>query len=397
MKCISVLRPSSLVLALGCALVAVPAFAASYQIDTVMTGLVTPRGLAFAPDGALYVSEAGSGGNGPSLISNNVPAYMGYTGGLSKLAGGVQTRVLTGLPSLAPAGGGEASGLNDIVFDAGGQAYGLFGLGSSPAQRDSLGGFGASIFGTVSKLSLDGTGKVTPIADISAYEGANNPDGGMIDTNPFGLARNAAGNFIVADAGGNSFVQATDAGAVSTLGVLAAKPNPLPFGPPVYQGVPTSVAIGPDGDYYIGQLTGFPFPAGAADVYRYDPNTQITSVAYSGFTNIIDLDFDSSGNLYVLQISSNGLASPNGPGTGLLLKIDGQTGVRTTIASDGLEAPGGMAIQEGANGLVFYVTNHTDIPTGGEVLRISAVPEPGTWALLLGGLVFVAAIARRRT
>ena len=398
MKCIPVLRLSALVLALGVTFAASPANAAGYQIDTVMTGLVTPRGLAFAPDGALYVTEAGSGGNplsSPSVISNGASAFMGYTGAISKLTGSVQTRVLTGLPSLAPAGGAEASGLNDIAFDAGGQAYGLFGLGSTPAQRDNLGGLNAWMFGTVTKLSLDGTGKAAPIADISSYEGTNNPDGGIIDTNPYGMARHGD-NFIVADAGGNSFLQATSTGAVTLLDMLPPEPNPSfpSFGPPMYQSVPTSVAIGPDGNFYIGQLTGFPFPAGAANVYSYDPSTHITSVAYSGFTTIVDLDFDASGNLYVLQISSNGLATPD-PGTGQLLRID-QTGVRTTIASDGLEAPGGLAIQETVKGPVFYITNHTNGPTGGEVMRVSPVPEPATWALLLGGLALVAGIARRR-
>lgn len=396
MKCMSFLRLSTLVLAMGVA-VASPAHAASYQIETIMTNLVTPRGLAFAPDGALYVAEAGSGGDplfSPSLISNGASAFMGYTGAISKWTGGMQTRVLTGLPSLAGAGGAEASGLNDIVFDAGGQAYGLFGLGATPAQRDSLGGLNAWMFGTVTKLSLDGTGKAAPIADISRYEGSNNPDGGVIDTNPYGMARQGD-NFIIADAGGNSFVQATSAGVVTLLDVLPARPNPLPFGPPVYQSVPTSVAIGPDGNYYVGELTGFPFLAGAANVYRYDPATQLTTIAYSGFSTIVDLNFDASGNLYVLQISSNGLAAAD-PGPGQLLKIDGQTGVLSVIASDGLDSPGGLAIQETLNGPVFYVTTHTSGPSGGSVLRVSPVPEPASWALLLAGMALVGGIAKRQ-
>ena len=32
--------------------------------------------------------------------------------------------------------------------------------------------------------------------------------------------------------------------------------------------VPTSVAQGPDGSFYVGQLTGSPFPAGRANIYR---------------------------------------------------------------------------------------------------------------------------------
>ena len=186
--------------------------------------------------------------------------------------------------------------------------------------------------------------------------------------------------FLVADAGGNDVVLATATGVVSTLAVLPARPNPLPFGPPVFQSVPTSVAVGPDSAYYVSQLTGFPFPPGAANVYRFDPSTSAVTVAYSGFTNIIDLAFDQQGDLLVLQVSSNGLSSTMGPGSGLLLKIDSETGERTNIVGDGLLFPGSIAI--GPDG-TYYVSNRTNVPHGGQVLSITQVPEPSTWMLAI--------------
>lgn len=364
-----------------------------YAITEIMSGLVTPRGLAFGPDGGLYVAEAGSGGSGPSVVlGNGATASLGATSGLTRLLAGVQSRVLSGLPSVATATGADAGGLQDIAFDGSGQAYGLFSFGSDAMQRDTnLGAAGAPL-GTIAKLPLGGMGSLEPIADITAHEFAHNPAGGSIDSNPFGFALTPSGEFLVADAGGNDFLSATSAGVISTLGVLPARPNPLPFGPPFYQAVPTAIAIGPDDAYYVSQLTGFPFPPGAANVYRFDPATTALTEAYTGFTNLIDLTFDDDGNLFVLQVSSNGLASSMGPGTGVLIKIDANTGERTTIATTGLVFPG--AVVAGPDG-ALYVTNHSNDPTLGQVLRIAPVPEPASLVIAAGCFCFAWALRRR--
>ena len=348
--------------------------APTYSITEVMSGLVSPRGLVLGPDGAVYVAEAGSGGSGPSVtLGNGNIGALGFTSGLSKLLNGVQTRVLSGLPSVATAAGLDASGLQDIAFDRAGQAYGLFGLGTDAAQRDAnLGAVGA-VLGTIARLQLANSNTLVSIADISAHEFANNPAGGTIDSNPFGLAIGPNSELLVADAGANDFLNATSTGTISTLAILPARPNPLPFGPPVFQSVPTAITVGPDGAYYIGQLTGFPFPAGAANVYRFDPTTSDLSIAHSGFTNIVDLTFDENGNLFVLQLTTNGIASSMGPGAGALFKVDSVTGARELVASEGLVFPGSVAA--GANG-VLYVSNHANTPLGGQVLQLTPVPEP---------------------
>lgn len=387
------LRLTVIFIGLSAALQASAARAEDFVITEVMSNLVTPRGLAFGPDGALYVAEAGSGGSGPSVVlGNGSTALLGATSGLSRLLGGVQTRVLNGLPSVATATGLDAGGLQDIVFDGSGQAYGLFSFGSDATQRNTnLGADGAAL-GAIARLPLAG-GSLQLVADLAAHELAANPAGGAIDSNPFGFAPTPDGGFVIADAGANDFLRATSAGVVSTLGVLAAKPNPLPFGPPVYQSVPTSITIGPDGAYYIGQLTGFPFPPGAANVYRFDPTTSVLTEAFTGFTNIIDMTFDATGMLYVLQVSSNGLASQAGPGTGLLIQVDPTSGERTTIASAGLVFPG--AVVAGPDG-ALYVTNHSNAPSGGQVLRIAAVPEPSTiWLTLLAAVIATIASGRK--
>jgi sugar lactone lactonase YvrE len=94
---------------------------------------------------------------------------------------------------------------------------------------------------------------------------------------------------------------------------------------------------------YVGQLTGFPFPVGGANVYRVEPGGT-PEVFLSGFTNIIEIAFGPDGSLYVLEIAHNSLLS--GDPTGALIRVD-QDGSRTVIASDGLTMPTGVAIRDG--------------------------------------------------
>ncbi|HEY7813741.1 MAG TPA: ScyD/ScyE family protein [Nakamurella sp.] len=95
--------------------------------------------------------------------------------------------------------------------------------------------------------------------------------------------------------------------------------NPGEFGrASSMQAVPISVAtVGYDGSYYISQLTGFPFPKGAANIYRIDPRGGDPTVNASGLTNVTDLAFNGR-ELYAVQISTEGLLT--GP-TGSLVKV----------------------------------------------------------------------------
>jgi sugar lactone lactonase YvrE len=313
------------------------------------------------------------------MLPPNETVFYGTSGALSRLLNGVQERVLTGLPSLALDGGGSARGLFDIGFSSSGEAFGIMGWGGNPALRSNLGADGA-LFGRLVRLPLAG-GAVEVVADVAGYEETANPDGGALDSNPYGLLVRPAGGFAVADAGGNHVAGVTAAGATSTLTVLPPRDSPTPP-PPAFQAVPTTVTFGPDGAYYIGQLTGVPFVSGAANVYRVDPVTLNRTEAHTGFTNIIDLTFDPQGNLYVLQISRDGLRAPTGPVPGALYKIDGITGARSTIATDGLVFPTGVAV--GPDGFL-YVSNMGTSPGTGQVLRI--VPEPSTFTLLGLGLI----------
>ena len=133
------------------------------------------------------------------------------------------------------------------------------------------------------------------------------------------------------------------------------------------QAVPTGIVEGPDGAYYMSQLTGFPFPVGGASVYRINPRTGKATVFAGGFTNIMDLAFDRSGTLYVLEIDSNGLLFP--PDFGSITAITRKGKRSVVVPPDGtLTDPGGIAVGKHGD---LYVTNLARSPDSGQVLRIT--------------------------
>jgi len=241
------------------------------SIDVVVGGLVNPRGLAFGPDGKLYVAEAGSGGGGP-CFTNGTGATVCYgpTGAVTKISVGdspTKTRVVEGLPSVAPATASGATGPHHVEFQGLGNGYVTIGLGTNPANRTPLGAFPgfASVgmqFGRLVRFQPNG--KWSFEEDLAGFEGRTNPDGNVPDSNPYGLLA-LPGRQVFTDAGGNSLNAVAANGKITNLAVFPDRQ--VPFGPPGnmvrMQAVPTSVTVGPDGAFYVSQLTGFPFPSGS--------------------------------------------------------------------------------------------------------------------------------------
>jgi hypothetical protein len=271
---------------------------------------------------------------------------------------GVQQRVVTGLPSLAATGGNNATGPHDIGFGLN-RAWITIGLGANPAVRTPLDAAGVRL-GTLVRVLP--TGQWDYVVDISAHEAATNPDGTTIDSNPYGLLV-LSDRAVVADAGANALLQISLNATVSTLAVFPARPVGITA---TMQAVPTTVVRGADGNFYVGELTGVPFPVGAARIYRVPPAGGTPVVVASGFTTIIDMAFGPSGEGYVLEHDSDGIIPPLGPGvTGRLIRIS-PTGTQTVISSS-LVKPGGITV--GPDG-ALYVTNRSTSAGAGEVLRI---------------------------
>lgn len=328
----------------------------------VMSGLDNPRGLAFAPNGALYVAEAGRGGPPPCVVAPNTgeTRCFGRTGAISRLWMGKQSRVAEGLESHALPNGSSASGPNDISFQGVGGAYISMGLGGDAAFQAALGG---QFSGKLIRMAASGKWKV--VADILQHEFAENPAGGAVDTNPFGVLAEPGG-LLVADAGGNSLLSVAPNGRVETVVVFPPLANPIPFGPPMVEPVPTAVARGADGALYVGQLTGFPFVQGLASIYRVLPG-QDPELHCTGFKAIMDLAFDADGDLYVVENATGPFPPPPpfAPNSGRLSRV--APDCTRTIVLDGLNRPTAVAV--GPDGAV-YVTNNGVSPGTGEVLRI---------------------------
>jgi putative cell wall-binding protein len=406
---------------------AATAAAATSAPQIVISGLNNPRGVTFSGD-TLYVAESGAGGNGVCFKSSEGSTVCyGATGAITAVAnastvtGHTATssdRLISGLPSFAtqtddpstpqPDQGTSATGPADVSVASDGTLYYVIGLGGAPADRDALtkgGAPGASLAALWSAHS-DGTG-ATKVASLADYEAAHNPDQGIVptstlDTNPYGVLVNGA-SVLVADAGGDDVLSVDRAtGAVSTAAVLPPIFTPAPPFlklPPgtimPAQPVPTSLAAGPGGTTYVGQLTGFPFPLGGASVFSLNGTTLSTYA--SGFTNVIDETVGPDGNLYVLEIAHNSLLAT--PPVGALLRVSKDGGSKQLLLNN-LNFPGGIAF--GPDGMAYITTCSVCTAQGpsaaqtGNVVRFDAVNATPLLTRLSGSDRVATAIATSR-
>lgn len=344
----------------------------------VATGLNNPRQLAFSESGALYVAEAGAGGTGPCSPGpeSDGNVCFGLSGSVTRIWHGDQRQVVRGLPSIGNEGdGSQAIGPADLAFTGHHSFVLSLGLGADPAVRDDLPHSG-KILGTLQSVSLGEhhhgwkhhgrhTGaRLHTIADLAAHEAATNPIDNP-DSDPTGVLLTRRG-VLATDSGGNTLVAASGWGHVFTLAAFPDRNVEFPPGSgeqiPM-QSVPTDVVRGPDGALYVSELTGFPFPQGAANIYRIVPGHAPTVYA-SGLTNVTSLAFDRDGTLYAVEISSDGLQAGV---TGALVRVaaDGSGGTTQDVLGD-LFAPYGVAIRHGS----AYVTTGSVAVGAGEVLRI---------------------------
>jgi DNA-binding beta-propeller fold protein YncE len=373
-----------------------PATSQEPTVEVVAEGLHAPRGLAIASDGSLLVAEAGQAGD---LCPEGGGGFcLGTTGSVARISDGTVERIVEGLPSAG--GGSDTVGVSDIALIDDEHFYLIVNAGGDPAGRQ----FMPPELATMGWLMRgSGDGIVESVADVAGFETSDDPDaefsGGVPDANPYSVAISADGGVVVADAAMNALVAVDDAGAVSLMALfpprehlfpaeLVATTDPAAGGdepaedtmaaegeevPIPVQSVPTSVVVGPDGAYYVGELTGAPFPVGGASVWRVVPGQEPTEYA-TGFTNIIDLGFGPDGTLYVAEIAHEGLMDfYSGQGdvapAGAVLSVPPGGGQAELLVSGGpLTALGGLAVDSDGS---IYVSANTLDRESGTVVKIT--------------------------
>jgi glucose/arabinose dehydrogenase len=322
------------------AALAVVPVAQAATVETVATGLNNPRGVAVGPDGAVYVANAGKGGKLCQGKGEN-KFCLGLTSSIVKVANGKKTTVAKGLLSAAGAGGVFATGVHGVSVAPDGRVFGVETSGTPKDIRDAP-PWARKQAGRL----FDLTNGNTPVANISLIEWNRNLDKvkGDRNSNPYAVLA-LADRQIVADAGANAVLQVVGS-KVSLLAVLPKNGHG--------QAVPTSIAQGPDGNFYVGELAEGA-GKGKARVWKIPAAGGTPEVYATGFTNITGVAFGADGSLFVTQFATN-LRKNNLKGSVVRVAPDGS---RTKLGGNKLVAPTGAAVD--STGAV-YVSNFSVLP-----------------------------------
>jgi hypothetical protein len=264
--------------------------------------LNNPRQLSWVGESnTLLIAEAGNGGktcfNDPELGTT----CIGATGAIRALkTDGVSkpVRIISGLLSGAGPDGSFATGsdgvsarhLSQIYVQ---ETYAPIALPHLPAfQNGAL-------------LRQDTGHALFKFADITAFERNNDPDHQGFDSDPYAVLA-LSKREIVADAAGNDVLSVDPTGHVSLLTVFpniqtgACKGRPNDAGTTGCDAVPTSLALGPNGHLYVGQLAGE--APGSGRISEIDLNTGQIVKNYDGFTTITGIAVDTDGTIYASEL-----------------------------------------------------------------------------------------------
>jgi SMP-30/Gluconolactonase/LRE-like region len=328
-------------------------------VDVFARGLDNPRGLAFGPDGTLYVAEAGSGGTEstasicPELQIG--PPYGPYTNGptarISAIDRHGERRTLV---DALPSGQSQVpdwQGVADVAF----MGHRLFALVQGGGCSYGSARFPKSI------IEIDPrSGRWRQVADLSAFRRAHPVTIPDDDLEPEGVYYNleaAFGKLYVLDANGGRLLEVRLDGRVRIALDFTARYGHI---------TPTALTqLGPF--LIVGNLFQFPIVDGASGLYAVSPFGFAKQFA-SGLTAVVDVTVDCFGRLYALEMGNGQGSGFPDPEAGRIVRV--HPSGRKEVVVTGLTFPTGMTFGHDRR---LYVSNRgfDTPPTGtGEILVV---------------------------
>ena len=333
------------------------------KVTVVASGLNNPRQVVVGRSGAIYVAEAGKAG--PVCLQKDT--CVGYSSAVVRVQGGKVARVIRGLVSVGGKDGSFTTGADGVSVAGDGTVF--IAMTGAPCGTKVP----PRAQGQVARLlRKSGPGGPSSVANIGVFECTKNPDHTDRNPNPYAALALSPTHAIVVDAGGNA-VYDVQGSRLKLLATLPKQPNGA-------QSVPTSITLGLDKAYYVGEFVGEGRGKprrNVARVFRIDPAGGKPTVHATGFNAISGLAFDEDGNLFVTEWSIN--PANQNELRGDVVRVASQGSARTRLGLGKLFAPAGAAVAP--NG-ALYVSNYSVLPAstpknspfkgaGGQLVRIT--------------------------